>query len=62
MTLDGSNVNRGNIINNCAYDSVSTDGLTKAKTPKRLGFSPNVHAAEIVDWKENKNEEISNKL
>lgn len=60
--LDGSNANKGNIINNCVRDSVSTDGLTKAKTPKRLDFSANVHAAEVVDWKENKKEEISNKL
>ena len=60
--LDGSNANKGNIINNCVHDSVSTDGLTKAKTPKRLDFSANVHPAEVVDAKENKKEEISNKL
>ena len=62
--LDGSNANKGNIItDNCVFDSVSTDVLTKAtKTPKRLDFSPDIRAAEVVDWKENKKEEISNKL
>ena len=61
--LDGSNANKGNIItNNCVHDSVSTDVLTKAKSPKRLYFSANLRAAEVVDWKENKKEEISNKL
>ena len=49
--LDGSNANKGNIINNCVHDSVRTDGLTKAKTPERLDFSANVHAAKVVDWK-----------
>ena len=60
--LDGGNANKRDIVNNCVYDSASTEELPKAKTPKRLDFSANVHAADVVDWKENKKEEISNKL
>ena len=46
-------------------DSVCTDKLAEskaAKPPKRLDFSQDVHAAEVVDWKEKKKEEISNTL